>query len=315
MRKGRGTNIDRLDGWLSGFGGPARSIVTASPAIAALVFLAVLFWPATQETPPVIRIGVLPDQSEEALRDRYAPLLAYLAAETGVPFELVVPDSYEALLEKFYSDEVDLAYFGGFTFLKARQTAGARGLVMRDVDSRFRSSFLARADRPEVAIADFRGATLAFGSPLSTSGHLMPRYFLQQDNIDPDTWFANVVYSGSHDATAYLVRDGKADLGAANAEIIEAMYRDGRLNRDEVRVVRQSPPYTNYVWATRSRIGDGLRQDLTDAFLKLSPAEPEHAAILERLGAGGFLPVQHEELKPLKTIAISLDLLGNTKER
>lgn len=302
--------FDLLDRWPAGFGGPVRLILTVSPALAALVFLAVLFWPTLQETPPVIRVGVLPDQGIEALQKRHRPLLDYLSAETGVPFRLVVPDSYSGLLEMFRQEEIDLAHFGGFTFLMARETAGARGLVVRDVDTRFRSYFLARADRPEADIADFRGATLAFGAWLSTSGHLMPRYFLRQDNIDPESWFANIVYSGSHDETAFLVRDGKADLGAANAEIVEAMYRDGRLSRDEVRVVRQSPPYTDYVWATRSRIDDEFRHDLTNAFLKLSTGDPEHAAILDQLGAGGFLPVLNEELEPLKSIALSLDMFG-----
>lgn len=307
------TNKGRSDGRAISFGGlgaPARWILLALPAVAALAFLTILFWPASKDTPAVLRVGVLPDQSPEALQQRFQPLLDYLSTEVGIPFQLVVPGDYAALLGMFHNREVDVAYFGGLTFLKARATDGALALVMRDVDTRFRSSFLARPDRPETTITDFRGKTLAFGSRLSTSGHLMPRHFLRQRNIEPESWFASIVYSGAHDETAMLVRDGKVDLGVVNTEILESMFRDGRLRRDEVRVVDQTPPYTDYVWAMRVGIDAGLHDRVVFAFLKLSPAEAEDAAILTNLGAGGFLPAPESEFGSLRKIAMSLGLLG-----
>ncbi|MDH3230546.1 MAG: phosphate/phosphite/phosphonate ABC transporter substrate-binding protein [Alphaproteobacteria bacterium] len=307
------TRLGRTDGLTSSFrrlGEPALLMLLVLPALAALLFVAILFWPASKETPDVLRVGVLPDQSPEMLEQRFLPLLDYLGAEIGMPFQLVVPGDYAALLDMFQRHEIDIAYFGGLTYLKAHDTGNARALVMRDVDTRFRSSFLARPDRPETTITDFRGKTLAFGSRLSTSGHLMPRHFLRQRNIEPESWFASIVYSGAHDETAMLVRDGKVDLGVVNTEILESMFRDGRLRRDEVRVVDQTPPYTDYVWAMRVGIDAGLHDRVVFAFLKLSPAEAEDAAILTNLGAGGFLPAPESEFGSLRKIAMSLGLLG-----
>lgn len=218
--------------------------------------------------------------------------------------------NYRALLDLLQSDVIDLAYFGGLTFLKTREEDGARAIAMRDVDARFHSYFLARSGDPRINLEDFRGATFAFGSRLSTSGHLMPRHFMRQENINPETWFAEVIYSGAHDTTAYLVRDGEANLGVANAEVVEAMFRDGRLRRNEVRVAWRTPPYSDYVWALRAGIDRSLEYKMTMAFLKLSPYDENHAKILQHQGAGSFLPMPASDLEALREIAVSLDLLG-----
>ncbi len=287
----------------------ARRALMLLPAVGGLIFVAVLLWPAPSESPAVIRVGVLPDQSPEILQQRYAALLDYLEKEVGVPFQLVMPGDYAELLDMFGGREVDIAYFGGLTYLMARERSGARGLVMRDVDTRFRSVFLATTGRPESTIADFLGKRLAFGARLSTSGHLMPRHFMTQSNIDPESWFSDIVYTGAHDATARLVRDGEVDLGVANAEIVEAMYRDGRLRRDDVRIVDQTPPYVDYVWAMRPQIDPDLYDKVVFAFLKLSPSDAPGPVVLGNMGAGGFLPFRDSEFGSLREIAVSLGLL------
>lgn len=296
-------------GW-GRFPRPVRGVFLMLPALAGLILTGLLLWPAPGETPNPVRVGVLPDQSPEVLEQRFDPLLKYLSDEIGVPFRLVVPADYADLLDRFSRQEIDIAYFGGLTYLKAREAEGARALVMRDVDTRFRSSFIAAVDRPETTIADFLDKSLAFGSELSTSGHLMPRHFLLQESIDPESWFSDIVYSGAHDATAILVQNGNVDLGVANSEVIEAMFRDGRLRRSEIRVVVRTPPYVDYVWAMRVGIDAGLYDRVMFAFLKLSPLDGAHANILDRLGAGAFLPARDSDFGSLRDIAISLDLLG-----
>ena len=146
----------------------------------------------TPEDPAVVRVGVLPDQTEQVLRQRYADLLAYLSEQVGVAHELYVPDGYADLVDAFGRGEFDLAYFGGVTFVRAREEHDAQPLVMRDVDLRFVSYFVTRSDVTGEKVEDFRGQHLAFGSELSTSGHLMPRYFLRQLDIVPEQFFATI---------------------------------------------------------------------------------------------------------------------------
>ena len=261
-------------------------------------------------TPVTLRVGVLPDVSVGNLQQRYAPLLDYLSGETGLNYQLVVPEDYADLLRLFRDHEVDLAYFGGFTFVKAQTFYAARPLVMREIDTRFTSLFLVRGNDSALELADFKGRTLSFGSKLSTSGHLMPRHFMAvEKQIVPEQFFSEVHYSGAHDKTAYLVRDGKVDLGVANARIIMAMIKDGRLKQGEIRTLWQTPPYSDYVWAVHDYLDEDVRTQLRNAFLKLDINNKEQIKILSRLGARIFLPAVASDFVRLKIVAESLGLL------
>ena len=238
-----------------------------------------------------LRIGILPDENMEKLLERYSSLFDYLSHETGLPYEIVIPVSYQELLEKFSSRQVDLAYFGGYTFLKAHHEFG----------------FLVRSNESLQDITDFRNKTIGFGSRLSTSGHLMPRYFLYIKGIEPEKFFSHVVYSGKHDTTAYWVRDGKIDLGAANSDVIDKMIQDGRLDLDnDVRILWETPPYADYVWASQPDINNTIRSNIINAFLSLSPDNPEHAEILYKIGSGGFLPASVTDFAELESVKMEL---------
>jgi len=292
-----------------------KFILSAAGALILLIGLAaaLLSTKTWERSPSVdaqsVRIAVLPDQDAESLRRLYQPLIAYLREATGLDIALIIPGTYGELLDMFAAKSIDVAFFGGVTFVTAHRKHGAEPLVMRDVDVRFRSYFLARANRAEKKIEDFAGKRFAFGSRLSTSGHLMPRHFLKSKNIDPESFFGEVTYSGAHDKTAILVRDGIADLGVANAAIIDAMYAEGRLKSDEVRIVWETPPYSDYVWAIQKDAAPEIRMTLLNAFLRLSPIEKKHAEILNAIGAGGFLPAHMDDFRELTDIAVSTGML------
>jgi phosphonate transport system substrate-binding protein len=252
--------------------------------------------------PDPFRIAVLPDQETNQLIERYTPLTEYLSAELGVQVVLKVPQSYQNLLDLFHDKEIDFAYFGGVTFVQANLIDGAKPLVMRDIDAKFTSYFIVRADETANQIADMRGRRLSFGSRLSTSGHLMPRQYLNDSGIVPEDYFDDVAYSGAHDLTAMMVRDGLADIGAVNSVVIDAMFKDGRLRSDEVRILWESPPYADYVWALRSDFSEASENRLRDSFLALSRQSPTDSAILDRLGARMFLPASAHDFVQLQTL-------------
>lgn len=259
--------------------------------------------------PAKLRIGVLPDESPERLLQRYAPLLDHLSEQLQITSELVIPGSYAELLSLFTEGSVDIAYFGGFTYVKAHQQAGAVPLVMRIIDTRFTSYFIVSGDNPAQTLQDLNGKTLSFGSRLSTSGHLMPRFFLQQQQIVAESFFGDIEYTGAHDKTAYRVRDGHSDVGAANAATIRAMLKDGRLVEDDIRILWETPPYADYVWAVRPEFDDESRTRLRDAFLQLTPENHRHAAILGGVNARGFIPANNDFFNDLEQIADEADRL------
>ncbi len=265
----------------------------------------------TETLPETLRIGVLPDESPEKLRSRYEPLFDYVSKQLKRDYVLVIPEDYNELLEKFKNKELDLAYFGGVTFLRAQRDYGAVPVVMRDTDLRFTSYILASADDERTVLQDFIGASFSFGSKLSTSGHLMPRYFMEMEGIEPESFFSKVLFSGKHDKTAYNVRDGLVELGAANSKIVDTMFRDGRLAREQIRIVYETPSFVDYVWAMQPDYMEKCHLKIVNAFLSLNPASLEHETILSAVDARGFLPASDNDFAMLKSVFIKQGFKDN----
>ncbi|MDH5524613.1 MAG: phosphate/phosphite/phosphonate ABC transporter substrate-binding protein [Desulfobulbaceae bacterium] len=259
------------------------------------------------EEPTLLRISILPDESKDKLLERYTPLCEYLSAELGIPYRLILVKTYDELLELFHRKEIDLAYFGGYTFIKAHLRDQAVPLVMRNVDTRFTSYFLTRTDNPRRSLTEFKGLIFTFGSDLSTSGHLMPRFFLKKMGIIPEKFFTKTLYSGKHDQTAYWIRDGQADLGVANNLVIDQMYKDGRLSRQDVRIIEETPPYPDYVWALRPLNNKAFEIKLRNAFLSLSKINEAQDQILKGVIAESFLPAGVNDFAKLMEIMNDLN--------
>ena len=264
----------------------------------------------TAVIPDVLRVAPLPDHEPTQMRERYQPLMDYLARQTGIKTELVIADSYQHLLELFNAGDIDVANFGGVTFVKARKQVGAEPLIMRDIDRLFSSVVLVRAETEDKALQDLQGKSFAFGSRLSTSGHFMPRYFFNKQNISPETFFSRIDYTGKHDKTAYAVRDKRAYAGVANSGIIDEMYQDGRLKLSEVRVIWESPPYPDYVWAIQARIAPEVKRRIEKAFLNMQAANPEHKLLLDKLGAGYYISANNHDFALLEKIIDDLTAQG-----
>lgn len=287
----------------------ALIVLVVAMVLATLIYQGPGNWRDT--APDVIRIGVLPDESAVVLEQRYAPLIRFLSDEVGIPFKLVVPADYSDLLTMFGRGDVDLALFGGLTFLLAHDQYGAVPLVMRDVDLNFRSYFIARSDggANDKRLTDYKGAKFAFGSSLSTSGHLMPRLFLEEEGINAELFFESVEYSGAHDKTAEWIRDGRVDFGVANSQVVEKMLSDGRLKARDIQVVWITPPYPDYVFAARGELNMAMQDEILSSFLSLGSLDGAHKQILTRIGATGFLPAVLADFDELSEVARSRNLL------
>jgi len=286
-------------------------VILLVAVMAAIALLGFIYGSASRtQTLTELNVGVLPDQDPDALRRQYQPLIDYLAQYLGIDARLIIPKDYADAVSLFHQKKLDLAYLGGLTFVHARSGSGAEPLVMREVDTRFTSWFLVKPELAQARLSELRDRKLVFGNRLSTSGHLMPRYFLQQQwKIEPEEFFSEVDYSGAHDRTVELVREGRYEVGAVNSGIAKQMLLDGRLEENELQVLWQTPPYPDYVWAVPQGLDEEIKTNLRDAFLRLDSENPEDKAILSSLGATAFLPAGVDDFKTLNDIAMNLGLV------
>jgi len=240
----------------------------------------------------VLRVSAIPDEAPTELQRKFKPLGDYLKKETGLDVQFTPVTDYAAVVEGLATKKIDLAWLGGFTFVQAklRTQGGVVPIVQRAEDEKFTSRFIVPAASPAKTLADLKGRNFAFGAPSSTSGHLMPRHFLNQAGVVPERDFKAVAYSGAHDATVAFVASGRAEAGVLNASVMDKLVEANNPNAAKVRVLFTTPPYYDYNWTVRPELDPAVVRKLTDAFLKLDPANPAHKEIMDLQRASRFVP-------------------------
>lgn len=287
-------------------------VVLKSLVAVFLIGMGPVFTNARAEVPKVLRVSAIPDENPQELLRIYEPFAAYLSTELGIPVKFVPVIDYAATVEGLAANKLDLVWYGGFTSVQAvRRTEGtATRLVMRKEDAEFKSVFITRPDTGITKLSDLKGKTFSFGSVSSTSGHLMPRYFLLKNGINPDNDFAQKpAFSGAHDATALWVEGGKVDAGALNFLVWEKLVNNRKVETDKVNVFWTTPPYVDYVWTARGELDQGLRDRITSAFLKLKYDDPDHKKLLDLHRTQGYIPAKDEDWQGIEEAAKAAGLL------
>ena len=259
---------------------------------------------------PVFKVTAIPDESPTELARKAAPLVKYLESRLGMKVEFTPVSDYAASVEALANRQVDLAWFGGFTFVQALVRSGGKAvpLVQREEDERFRSVFIT-SDPSIKSLADLKGKTLSFGSASSTSGHLMPRNYLLEAKIDPDKDLKRIAFSGAHDATIAAVAAGKVDAGALNVSVWDKFVADKKVDTTAVRVFYTTPAYYDYNWTVHADMSADLKAKITKAFLDLNKSNPQGLEILDLQRATRFVPTKADNYKGIEAAARSAGLL------
>lgn len=268
-------------------------------------------------------LSAIPDQDPDELSARETALAAYLSKELSVDVEYVPVTDYTASINLFRSGDLDLVFYGGLTGVQARlQTPGATVLAQRDIDATFQSVFIANKKTgigPIHDVADltvFKGKRFTFGSESSTSGRLMPEYFLNQAGVDSSKDFAGSPgYSGSHDKTIDLVESGTYDAGALNIQVWKARKAAGTVDLDKVTEVFTTPTYHDYHWIagpeTDQRFGDGFTDKIRSALVGLDHSVPAQVKILDLYGAKEIIASKPSNYDQIEEIARKLGLVSS----
>lgn len=279
-------------------------------AVRALLACTVLGFASQTLAQSVFKITAIPDESPTELARKAAPLVAYLSQKLGMTVEFTPVSDYAAAVETLVNKQVDMAWFGGFTFVQANVRSGGKvtPLVQRAEDANFKSVFI--TSQPGIlALSDLKGKTLSFGSASSTSGHLMPRNYLLDAKINPDTDLKRVAFSGAHDATIAAVAAGKVDAGALNVSVWDKFVADKKVDTSKVRVFYTTPAYFDYNWTVHADMPPALKDKITRAFLDLNSSTPEGKALLDLQRASRFIPTQAANYKGIEAAARSAGLL------
>ncbi len=280
-------------------------------SVLALLLLAPAPPAGAADVPDVLKVSAIPDENPNELLRIYTPFAAYLAKELKMKVQFTPVVDYAATVEGLAARKLDLVWYGGFTSVQAvRRTSGtARRLVLRQEDAEFKSVFIARPGSGINSLVDLKGKTFSFGSVGSTSGHLMPRFFVLKAGLNPERDFKQVAYSGAHDATALWVESGKVDAGALNFLVWDKLVQTKKVDVSKANVFWTTPPYVDYVWTARGDLDKGLQEKITAAFLKLDYGNPEHKRLLDLHRTKKYIKANDEDWKATEEAAIAAGLL------
>lgn len=264
----------------------------------------------------VLRFTAIPDHNATELKQKYDPVARHLSAELGIEIVYVPAADYQASVEMFKNGDVQLAWFGGLTGVQARRAVpGARAIAQGTEDPKYHSYFIAHESTGLVRSEEFPSAIgalpFSFGSESSTSGRLMPEYFIRTETgKSPSEFFSEPFgFSGSHPKTAELVAEGtKVKAGVLNYKTYDSMVAAGKIDPKQCRIIWQTPDYADYNFTAHpdidKRFGAGTIDKLQKALTSITDE-----ALLGAFQRSGLIAATNEEFSGIEKVATELGML------
>ena len=266
----------------------------------------------------ILKVGAIPDQNQETLNKRFILFSEELSRKLGIEVKYIPVVNYIAAVTGFRTKDLDLVWFGGLTGVQARlQTSDSIVLAQRDIDKEFKSVFIINKKLEIDSITNKNGLKklknlrFTFGSENSTSGRLMPEYFLNNVGIQiSDFKGGKAGFSGSHDATIALVNSGSYDAGVLNKQVWENNLKNNPKRTKNVKEFWITPDYVDYHWLAQGdldeRFGVNFTIRLKSVILSLDNQNPEHKEILDLFNAQKFIDSDANQYKKIEEIARKL---------
>lgn len=281
------------------------------------LLFSLLFTPATfadETSNKTLVFSAIPDQDETQLKKRFSSIADYLSKQLNVPVKYVPVKSYAAAITAFRNNQIQLAWFGGLSGVQARlRVPGSQAIAQGIEDTQFRSYIIAhhstgltKSDDFPKGIAD---KTFTFGSKGSTSGRLMPQFYIEQAfDKKADNVFKRIGFSGNHSRTITLVETGAYQVGAVNFKVWDKAVADGTVDTSKVSAIWETPTYPDYQWSIRGDVdavwGEGFSDKVKHALLDL-----KDPALLEKFPRSGFIEAKNKDYQPILDTAKSIGLI------
>jgi len=278
-----------------------------------IFLLSLLLSISTAAAEQTFRFTAIPDQDTARLQERFDGIATYLSGRLGVTVQYIPVKSYAASMQAFKNDEVQLAWFGGLSGVKARRAVpGSRAIAQGQEDLAFVSYFIAHASTGLKETEEFpggiRGKTFTFGSKGSTSGRLMPEFYLRKHlGGSPAEVFERHGFSGDHSKTIALVQSGAWQVGALNYKVWETELKAGKIDTSKVNVIWRTPTYPDYNWSIRGdvegRYGKGFIGRVQQTLLQM-----EDRSLLDRFPRTKFVPADNDMYGPILSTGTAIGL-------
>ena len=262
-------------------------------------------------------ITAIPDEKVSDQEAKFQALKDYLANELDIEVSFSISADYSAAVERFKNGEVHLVWFGGLTGVQARKAVpGARAIAQGDVDPNYLSYFIAHKSTGLQPSEEFPEAikdmTFTFGSKSSTSGRLMPTYFIiEKTGKAPEDFFSKPVQfqaTGGHDATARAVASGKVQVGALSYKKYDSMVKDGEISAEDAPIIWKTPFYADYNLTAHPALNEMYGDGFLDKLQKVL-VDCEDAEVLKAFNRDDLIPAKNEDFEGIYEVAKKVGIM------
>jgi phosphonate transport system substrate-binding protein len=262
-----------------------------------------------------INFGIISTESSQNLKSDWQPVLDDMAKKLGMKVNGFFASDYAGIIEGMRFNKVQVAWFGNKSAMEAVDRASGEvfaQMLNADGTLGYYSHLIVHKDSPIKSLDDMlkQGKNLSFGNgdPNSTSGFLVPGYYVfSQNNIDPKTFF-KVSRGANHESNALAVANKQVDVATNNSENLDKIKDKLPAKFNDIRVIWTSPLIPSDPLVIRKDLAEPLKGKVKEFFYnygKGSQQEKDNLYKLSKLSA--FKPSTNSQLIPIRQLELFKD--------
>lgn len=245
-----------------------------------------------------LRMLIVPEKNIFEQRRRYKIITDYLSQKTDINFIVEIMASYRDINKAFIEGKADAGFFGSFSYVLTHVKTGIEPIarpVWPNNNSTYRGYIFARKDSNIKTVKDMRNKSLVLVDKDTTAGYIYQLFYFKYFGIrNIEEYFSSISFANSHDAAAWAVYAGEADIGGAKNHIFNSIMEEHPDFKEQMTILSESPEIPSNGLAVRKDLNPAIKLRIKTLLLSLHET-PEGQEILKNFGAIKFVATSNDD--------------------
>ena len=265
-----------------------------------------------------LKFGIVSMESQANQKPAWEPFIKEMEKQVGVAIKPYYVTQYSGVIEAMATGDVQLAWYGGKSYIEAAKRSNAEVFaqtINHDGTTGYTSNLIVNKNNhiaaqakalgknkgDEYVIKNAKNLSFAFNDPNSTSGFLVPSYYIfTQNQVNPKKAFKRLIFSGNHEATALAVANNQIDVATNNSESLSRLEGINPEAREKIEVIWTSELIPSDPIAYRKDLPEDLKNKIKDFFYNYKDEK-----VLKPLKWQGFVPAEDKTWDTIRELEIS----------
>jgi phosphonate transport system substrate-binding protein len=261
-----------------------------------------------------INFGIIATDSASIERERWEPLFRDMEKQTGLTIKAFYAPDYAGVVEAMRFNKVQVAWYGNKAAIDAVDRSGGEVFAQvkkADGSLGYNSLLITQKDSPYNNLNDVlknsKSINFGMGDPGSTSGFLVPSYYVfAQNKVDPRTAF-KTIRNASHGANIQAVLAKQLDVATNNTEETDKLELTKPEVLKELKIIWKSPLIPNDPLVWRKDLDSGVKAKLKGFLLAYGKNDADKAVLKNIYNYSGFKESNNDQLVPIRQLELFKD--------